>query len=415
MDTYLYYNTLINNFLSIASLKYFDTLSLENKLSLLNTEFGIKDLVSLVINSNYELDVLGWMSFMTELYNHQYHNLALEVASHFINTEFTNIKEALKSNFYSLLGNIYANLRNYELALEAFQKAYDYVDKVFFYSLYVNQKIINFHKEKVKEISQDFRRALCLMNIGRCYHFLHKKEEMRETFHKVREIEKKLKSNSEKFRLNYNLSIIYKTFYDFVSERNVLNEALNLVDETVKDTQLKYIEERTIAFESSNMDTLKLIEIENINKTKELIKLGEESQKCFNFEESIDFFTKALEILKKSPDDKIRFKIFKKCGFSYLRMSNWVDATNVFEIANKITEDFEVKLYLFLCQYRIGEDSQLSNRLREICISFRENSEYYNAFFRDWILDMVSFYGMDKFRDFILFLEREEYDDKWKS
>ena len=411
IDAFLYYKPLINNFLTIASLIYFNTLSLEEKLSLLNNKYNIKDFSDLVINSKHKLEPLNWITFISELYNHQYHNLALNVANHFQNTEFTNLKDDLKANFYTLLGSIYRNLKNYELALEAFRNASKYVSTtptpISSLNLKLNEKNIKI------SFSIKFGREICSMYIGECYFFLDQKEQMQQMFQEVIETANKLEDKNDQFHLYLNLSIVYRTINDFTSERTILNKASDLLNEQTKDSGINYIEERILAFERTAMNRQKLIEIGNIELANELIKLGEQSYKCFNFMESTEFFKKALDILEEFPNNNLLFIILKDMGFSYLRMEEWSKAKVSFEKANNIKKDFELKLYLFLCQYHLDKKMQYPQLLQEICIDFRENEHFYNSFFKNWILDMVSAFRFEKFKKFISFLEIQEYDDKW--
>ncbi len=411
IDAFLYYKPLINNFLTIASLTYFNTLSLEEKLSLLNDKYSIKEFSDLVINSKHNLEPLNWINFISELYNHQYHNLALKVANHFQSTEFTNLKDDLKANFYTLLGNIYRNLKNYELALEAFRNASKYVSITTIPISLINLKL---EEKNIKtSFSIKFGKEICLMYIGECYFFLNQKEQMQKMFQKVIETANKIEDKNDQFYLYLNLSIIYRTIYEFTSERTILNEAADHLNEHTTDSDLKYIEERSIVFERTAMNRQKLIEIENIEIANELINLGEQSYKCFNFVESTKFFKKALEILEEFPNKNLHFKILKDFAFSYLRMEEWSKAKVSFEKATNINKDFESKLYLFLCQYYLEEKMQYPQLLQEICTGFRENELFYNSFFKNWILDMVSSLKFEKFQNFISFLEMQEYDDKW--
>lgn len=412
-DTILYYSPLINNFLSIASLRYFNTLSLEEKLSLLNTDFGIKNLVNLVFKSSNKLDISNWRTLISELDHHRYYKLALEVANQFFNTEFKNVEDELKATFYILIGKVHNNLKNYDLALEAFQNAYKYLSRSSISIPPIIEKSEIFQKLIKNSFSLGFQKAICLMYIGSCHYYLEQEEKQQETFLKVLAIAKDMSSRKEKFNLFYNLSIIYRMIYKFESERNSLIEALSILGDYTEESQLDYIEDRTIAFEKTEMDTQKLMEIENIMEAEDLIHLGEQSHKCFNFKESIEFFTQALEILENLSDKQLRFRILKNIGFSYLRLYDWRNAKNYFENAIAINEDFESKLYVFLCKYFLDEKEQVANLLQDICIGFRENGSYYNSYFKNWILDMISSYGMDKFQEFISYLEKQEYDDKW--
>jgi len=251
------------------------------------------------------------------------------------------------------------------------------------------------------------------MYIGECYFFLDQKEKMQKTFQNVVETVDKIQDKNNKFKLYINLSIIYRTIYEFNSERTILSEALNLLDDFTEDSELKYIEERTQAFERTKMNKHKLIEIENIEMVKELINLGEQSYKCFNFVESMEFFTRAFEILEEFPNKTLKSTLFKNIAFSYFRMEEWSKAKISFEEVLSINEDFESKLYLFLCQYHLDEEMQYPQLLQEVCIGFRANEAYYNLFFKNWILDMISSYRFDKFQNFISFLERQDYNDKW--
>ena len=411
-DTFLYYSRLINNFLSIASLRYFNTLSLQEKLSLLNTDFGIKNLVNLVFKSSNKLDISNWRTLISELDHHRYYKLALEVANQFFNTEFKNVEDELKATFYILIGKVHNNLKNYDLALEAFQNAYKYLSRSSISIPPIIEKSEIFQKLIKNSFSLGFQKAICLMYIGSCHYYLKQEEKQQETFLNVLAIAKDMSSRKEKFNLFFNLSIIYRMIYNFKSERNALNEALSSTGDYTEESQLDYIEDRTIAFEKTEMDTQKLMEIENIMEAEDLIHLGEQSYKCFNFKEAIIFLTRALEILENFPNNQLRFDILKKMGFSYMRLNNWSNAKNSFKKVIDIDEDFEAKLYLFLCQYILDEKNQVTKLIQEICIGFREN-DYFNLYFRNWILDMISSYGMAKFQNFISYLEKQDYDDKW--
>jgi tetratricopeptide (TPR) repeat protein len=160
------------------------------------------------------------------------------------------------------------------------------------------------------------------------------------------------------------------------------------------------------------MGKQKLMEIEKIEEVEKLFGLAKQSYKCFNFQEALDFFNKGRIILESISNNKLRSLLLKSIGLSYFRLKDWENAKKSLESALQINIEFESKLYLFLSLYQLEETPHISQLLQEIYIEFGKVEDFY-FHFKNWILDMIDSWGMDRVQEFISFLETEDYDDKW--
>lgn len=166
-----------------------------------------------MINSTQKIEISNWKALILELHNHKYYKFALKVANHFLNTEFTNIKDEIKSHFYSILGYIHINLGNFELALEAFQNAYNHITPPLTRIDLKEESIKSILIMKMESFSFDFQKSICLMYIGLCNYYLHQEEKSLDAFSEVLTLIKSL-NNKEEFPFNTDI----KNHINFIKE-----------------------------------------------------------------------------------------------------------------------------------------------------------------------------------------------------
>ena len=110
MEMYLHYSQPIHNLLAIASWIYFNTLSLEEKLALLNTPYTIDDLIDFIIKNN--IDVGDGQQIVKSLNSEGYPRQALKFMSFIRKTPMYDYID--KTGFFISLAYTHFELKNYE-------------------------------------------------------------------------------------------------------------------------------------------------------------------------------------------------------------------------------------------------------------------------------------------------------------
>lgn len=407
------YSQLINNLLSIASLTYFNTLSLEEKVGLLNLDYKIDDYINLLINTRTDLEIIDYLIIIKELDINKYHRLALKLMK-FVFTKYKEeIKDKDKTFLYSILGEIHRNLKNYNKALQSFIKAYKWVGKSIEFTLTGNERWDNIQVEITKSFSLNFWKGVYLSYIAECYGYLEKNEEKDKTITETLSIINSLKVEKEKFYLTISLSAVYRWLHDYLSERKMLINAQKIPDLAWDDETLRHFDERGQLFEISSMKTDLLIEIEKEIKAKNFYEQGESAQRCFNFRESIDFFTRAIQAVEKSKNSHIKFLALKKMGFSSMYLKDWFKMRKVLEKALEIKEDFGSDIFLVIALFQTGEVQKALDLVLKIASIFDEETEKFHLFFENWTLDLFTSLGKEQFLKFVNLLEKQVQNKKW--
>lgn len=408
-----HYFMLINNLLTIASLTYFNTLSLDEKVEILNLDYKIEDYVDLIIDTKTDLEINDYLKIAKELETNKYHKLALKLIKFVFSNYKEEIKDSDKTFLYSILGEIHRNLKNHNKALQSFINAYKWVDKSIVYNPTGNERWDKLQAEIKKSFSLRFRKGICLTYIVNCYGHLEKNEEKDKTIAAILSIIKTLKVKKEKFYLTLSLSAVYRWLHDYSSERKMLINAQNIPDIAWDDETLRYFDERGQMFEISSMKTDLLVEIEKDIEAKNFYEQGESAQRCFNFRESIDFFTRAIQAVEKSKNRHVKFLALKKMGFSNMYLKDWSKMREALENALEIKEDFGSDIFLVIALFQTGEEEKSIELVLKLASIFEDETERFHLFFENWTLDLFTSLGKDQFLKFVNLLEKQVQNKKW--
>jgi len=122
---FLQYAPLLNNLLSIASSMYFEGLSLEEKLHLINQDLTIDVLINLIEKLEIKDDYETWRKTATIFNIHGAPEFGLKIMKILKQRWETYIKNEDKYQFFDTLASIYRNLQFYGKALHFYMQAWD--------------------------------------------------------------------------------------------------------------------------------------------------------------------------------------------------------------------------------------------------------------------------------------------------
>ena len=308
----------IKDLTSIASQIYFESLNRDEKIHLLNRYFGLEYIIEKIRTYEIKLDFFEWNLLIFNLKNGGYINLAVELLRNHYDKYFDDTPEENKFWFLDMLATLYRDLRNYNESFELYKKADKWVSKSINWDNEAFKKLLSFQIVEGAGHSREYRKAIYLKNVGESYGHLGNTREKEKYFIKVQKIASKIIAQKEKFSLYLNLSIASRRLFDFKSERDFLNFAIDFYDPNWDLVEIDYIDERASIFLNEELNYEKLKEIELRENALRFIEFGRKSQKMFNFSESVDFFQKALFLLNNYKNQSIRITILKGIAFSYL-------------------------------------------------------------------------------------------------
>ena len=371
LDVVIQYSPLLNHILSIISTIYFEDLNLEEKRVLLNKNFEIEDLIKLIDGLNLEWKYDIWKDTITKLNINGFHNLALKLMKVFQKKYFEILDKKDYFYYYDTLGSIHRNLGHYEKALKNYQKAYEYVEDSESYILQTDNLVSVLMGDALGN-STNYRKGICLKNIGESYGHTENKQAMKNYIGEVEDIIQALENQYEKFSLYYNLAMTSRRLRNFELEQNFLNKALDYQDPEYPLWIADYIERRVDVFLKTEMKHKKLIRIEKDKFINDLVNRGTLLQKSFHFRESIKFFTNAISGIENSSFINKKYVILKKLAFSYLFLHKWDESIKYFQKTLSLNEDFESKLYSFIPLFLSGKNYEAVKFALELMKVFKE-------------------------------------------
>ncbi|MHA1338231.1 MAG: hypothetical protein ACTSPW_21250 [Promethearchaeota archaeon] len=377
------YAPLINHLFSIASSMYFENLQLEDKLQMLNENLTIDMFIDRIkeikIKENYNI----WIQVATILDKNGTPEFGLKIMKILEQKWIDYVKEEDKYLFFDTLAIIYRNLQSYNKALYYYKLAWKHIEHSNPYILisFIEHFLKVREKEREFYYSLEYRKGMCLKNLGEIYGHLNNHHKKVELFKRVLKIIKKIDKKFEIFSLYVNLAVAHRRLHEFQKERDFLNLALDNIDDNIANEMIDKIYSRSNEFHKTlmNEEKLKILEYENMVDLKLLN--AKKLQNSFLFYDSIAFYLKALDLIKKFNLKQDINEILKEIGFSYLYLHDWAKAEEFFLLSLEQKQDIEIKMYLIIPPDLIYE-------------------KYYY-----WIIDLLNYLNEDELKQFIEFKE----------
>ena len=402
---FLQYSPLFNHLLSIASSIYFEDLPLEEKLHIVNEHFTVNGLIEFLDNFDIEDNYEIWRKTATIFNVNGTPEYALEIMKILEQKWVDKVGEIEKYQFYDTLATIYRNLQNYDKALFYYKKAWNNVEKSETYAIRIPTTIPNLISGKAVQNSLEYRKGVCLKNIGESYGHLNDDEKMNASFKKSIEIAKDLEGAPEKFSLYGNISFAFRRLHNFEKEREYLKIALDFIDATIHDDEINKIEKRILEFEQTSMHKAKLCEIDF---KKEIIKIlinAKQLQNSFFFQDSISYYLKALHIIE---ENKLKWdisEILMEIGFSYYYMHEWSKSEDFFKQALDVRPSFEVKMFILIVFIKLRKIELAKSAFEKVNEIFNVPPDIIAQKEYTWLVDILNFLKAEEIQEFITFKE----------
>lgn len=397
---------------SIASQIYFESLKREEKVDLLNQNFGIRFIIEKIRSSEIVLELMEWNLLIFNLKNNGYIKLAIELLKSHIEKKFFEIEEKYKFWFLDMLATLYRSLNNHEAAFEYYKRAHKWVPKSIKWDNIAFIKTLSYQFEENTGHSKNYYKAISLKNVGESYGYLGDLKIKDEFFKKVEKIASKSEDPKDKYGIYGNLAGASRRLCDFASEREYLNLAMDNYDSNWEDYHVDYIDKRASILLDTEMDSKKLDDFEKREDIFRFLEFGRKAQKIFNFSESADFFQMALNIIEDLKDSTIKILALKGIAYSYLFLGNWEQSKKNFEKIIEIEENFEAEAHLSIIYFLINEKEKSISFALKICEKFENYPIEYTNFFKEFVQNALNYIGENGFKDFFSELEKREFDMK---
>ncbi|MFW9970562.1 MAG: tetratricopeptide repeat protein [Candidatus Odinarchaeota archaeon] len=407
---FLQYSPLFNHLLSIASSIFFEDLHLEEKLDLINKCFTVKGFIEFLDNFDIEDNYEVWRKTATTFNVNGTPEYALEIMNILEQKWIDKIKEREKYQFYDTLATINRNLQNYDKALFYYKKAWDNIEKSETYNIRVPTTIPDLVSGKAVQNTLDYRKGVCLKNIGESYGHLNETEKLNASIEKSVEIAKGLKSVPEKFSLYGNIAFAYRRLHNFEKEREYLKIALDFIDVTIPYDEINKLEERILQFEQTSMNTSKLSEIDLKNEITKIVINAKQLQNSFFFQDSISYYLKTLHMIEENEIKWDRSEILMEIGFSYYYMHNWSKSEDFFKQSLDIKQVFEIKMFIIIVLIKLKKFEQAKSFFEQIGNLFNEPADIIARKDYTWLVDLLNFLNAQEIQEFIDFKELLSHD-----
>ncbi|MHA1285126.1 MAG: tetratricopeptide repeat protein [Promethearchaeota archaeon] len=401
------YAPLINHLLSIASSMYFENLQLEDKLQMLNENLTIDMFIDRIkeieIKENYNI----WIQVATIFDKNGIPEFGLKIMKILEQKWMDYVKVEDKYLFFDTLATIYRNLQSYNKAFHYYKLAWKYIEYSKPYIIMSSIENLLKSKEKEREFyySLEYRKGVCLKNLGEIYGHLNNHHKKIELFEKVVEIIEKIDKKVEKFSLYVNLAVAHRRLYEFKKEMDFLDLALDCKDDRISDDEINNIEYRIKEFEKTllNKEKLKKLEFEKMVNLKLLN--AKKLQNSFFFQDSIEFYLKGLNLIKKFNLKRDINEILKEIGFSYLYLYDWGKAEEFFRLSLEQKQDIEIKMYLIIVYLKLKKFQIARSFFNEIEEIFNVPPDFIYEKYYYWIIDLLNYLNEDELKQFIEFKE----------
>ncbi|MGQ4875692.1 MAG: hypothetical protein ACP6IY_16625 [Promethearchaeia archaeon] len=399
------YAPLINHLLSIASSMYFENLQLEDKLQMLNENLTIDMLIDRIkeieIKENYNI----WIQVATIFNKNGTPEFGLKIMKILEQKWMDYVKVEDKYLFFDTLATIYRNLQSYNEALHYYKLAWKHIEHS---KPYIKMSSIeNFLKIKEKErkfyYSLEYRKGVCLKNLGEIYGHLNNHHKKIELFEKVVKIIGKIEKTVEKFSLYINLAVAHRRLYEFQKEREFLNLALDNIDDNIANEMIDEIYSRGNEFYETlmNEEKLKKLEFEKMVNLK--LSTAKKLQNSFFFQDSIEFYLKGLDLIKKFNLKRDINEILKEIRFSYLYLHDWAKAEEFFQLSLRQKQDIEIKMYLIIIYLKLKKFQIAQSYFNEIEEIFDVPLDFIHNKYYNWIINLLNYLNEDELKQFIEF------------
>ncbi|MHA1414330.1 MAG: tetratricopeptide repeat protein, partial [Promethearchaeota archaeon] len=401
------YAPLINHLFSIASSMYFENLQLEDKLQMLNENLTIDMFIDRIkeikIKENYNI----WIQVATILDKNGTPEFGLKIMKILEQKWIDYVKEEDKYLFFDTLAIIYRNLQSYNKALYYYKLAWKHIEHSNPYILisFIEHFLKVREKEREFYYSLEYRKGMCLKNLGEIYGHLNNHHKKVELFKRVLKIIKKIDKKFEIFSLYVNLAVAHRRLHEFQKERDFLNLALDNIDDNIANEMIDKIYSRSNEFHKTlmNEEKLKILEYENMVDLKLLN--AKKLQNSFLFYDSIAFYLKALDLIKKFNLKQDINEILKEIGFSYLYLHDWAKAEEFFLLSLEQKQDIEIKMYLIIIYLKLKKFQIARSFFNEIEEIFNVPPDLIYEKYYYWIIDLLNYLNENELKHFIEFKE----------
>ena len=403
----LEYPTFFNHLLSVASVLYFNSLDLDTKLELLNSQFELDDLIELLSEYDYAWDFILWKITISYLHRTGFNVLALKIVKIILDKYLSNVDTEYKYFLYETKGCIHRDLEEYEKSLEAFKLALEWADQSLNYALERDYHT-NEGYQNDPGTSPAYRKSVTLKNIGEAYGHLDKKEEMKSYFSQVENSLKDLEEKYEQYSLFFNLATANQRLGDYQTERDFLNKALDLEilqDHTIPVKNLEIIEQRIEEFGITEMSQQELRKLAIEDKVRQLFFNGKFLQKSFSFNLSTLLFKNALALAKELNLNYYIILSNMNLGVSYFHLKEWEQSLYYINEELSLRENFESELYSFIPLNLSGKTDVVITLLEKFYPIFKKDP---NAMILipNWVVNIMNNFTHDEFQDIIPRIEK---------
>jgi len=380
------YKVFINRLLSIASLKFFKSLPIDEKIDLLNQKLSFTKLIDSLPEIDFN-DFKTWLILVDTLNEYSFPQLAQKLVESF-KSQIENLNISDKMLAYEVIAKIYKNQEKYqesqryiEIALECFN---------------------NDRENKLKK--NPLFELLIFSELAEVIGKSSDGKDLENILLKIQDLKELITDPREKHDADFRISKIFRFLEKYEEERSYLNELLDLNYVEIALEQTEYIKLRINSFFSTKMNSLKL---SNIDKQEYLGKKIFEAVECTKHMyilEAIEKFHKILNFVEHNPEIIDRKEISIHLGHLFLHNQDYKNSSECFSRILLESPDFESELYSSISNWMINEKQGAKKNLDSLPAMLMKASDKTHEIFDYWILTLVNILSVDKLVEFFQFI-----------
>jgi len=380
------YNVFINRLLSIASLIYFQSLTIIEKIKLLNQKLSLKELINSILEKDIK-NFKSWARLVDSLSEYSFPDLAQKFIEPF-QPYIENLEISDKMVTYEIIAKIYKNQGNYEESQKFIQLALKCFDND------IEKKL---NKNPLFEI-------LILSDLAEVTGKSSNVENLGKIMSKIQELKTILTDPREIHDAYLRISQVFRFLGKFEEERSVLNELIDLnYSETLIEEQ-SYIKLRINTYYSSKMDIRKL---SNNDRQEYLVKRMAEAFECIKhlyLKEAEIKFQEIMRFTGINPELEDKMEIYKHLGITCLYNQEYQKSSDMLKQSSDNSLDFESLLYCSISYWMIEEKEKAKELLRNLPSIFNNAKDETLAIFDYWLLTLTNILGVNNLELFFQFI-----------